>query len=316
MRGIIISLTVLLVVVIVSFQDVTTVFAPKSEVKDEIKEEVKVEARKAEWGVYTGWTDVAMKNFEILTGKKPDMEMVFIHWGNEKYFPLKLGTRIRDQDRTMVLFWEAIDYNKDMSNQEEYSQDSVLAGKHDDYFKKFAEDAKTYGGQVILIPYSEFNGNWYPWSGTVEGNSPEKYIASYRYMREFFRDAPNVKFAWVVNSNSVPNTPENQIELYYPGGEYVDYVGVDGFNSEGLSFSRIFDDALNRLKKYDKPIYIFSFATREGSQKAEWIRDALTIQIPKHSEIVGWLWFNEDKESDWRINSDPASLQAFISALP
>ena len=268
------------------------------------------------WGAYAGWSNTAMSDFELLVGKKPDMEMVFVHWGNETDFPFYYGGRIRDKGRTMVLFWEATDYKRDPFNQPEYSQDAVLAGNLDAYFKRFADGAKLYGGPVILIPYSEFNGNWYPWGGTIGNNTPEKYIKSYRYLKNFFRDVPNVKFAWVPNSNSVPNTANNQMELYYPGDDVVDFVGVDGFNFGGYSFKQIFTDPLTRLKKYNKPIYIFSFATTAGLDKAKWIKDAMTIELYKYPEVAGWLWFNQNKERDWRVNSDPQSLSTFQSILP
>lgn len=271
------------------------------------------------WGAYTGWSNTSMSEFEALTGKRPEMEMVFVHWGNETQFPFYYGSRIRDKGRTMVLFWEASDFKRDPFSQPEYSIDSVLSGKLDTYFANFAAGAKAYGGPVIIIPYSEMNGNWYPWGGTIGSNTPEKLIAAYRYVHKFFVGIPNVKFGWAPNSNSVPNTLANRMELYYPGDDVVDYVGVDGFNfggSANLSFSGVFNDALIRLAKYNKPIYIFSMATTEYPDKAKWITDALTVQLQKHPLLAGWLWFNQNKERDWRINSNPASLSAFISALP
>jgi hypothetical protein len=152
----------------------------------------------------------------------------------------------------------------------------------------------------------------------VNGNSPEKHIAAYRRIREFFRDVSNVSFGWSPNSNSVPNTALNQMEHYYPGDAYVDYVGVDGFNfgTPWVSFDQIFGDALKRLQSYKKPIYIFSFASAADPKKAEWISDALVTQIPKYPEIKGWIWFHELKEHDWQVWSDDASLAAFQNGIP
>ena len=31
--------------------------------------------------------------------------------------------------------------------------------------------------------------------------------------------------------------------------------------------------------------------------------------------VVGAVWFNADKEADWRIDSSPSSLQAFQAAM-
>jgi endoglucanase len=269
------------------------------------------------WGAYVGWQDSAMSDFESMVGKQPQMEMVFAHWGNDT-FPGWYAPRIKDKGRTMVLFWEAVDYNRDYFSQPEYSFDSVLAGKQDAYFTKFAADAKAYGGEVILIPYSEFNGDWFPWGGTIGNNTPEKYIAAYRYIHNFFTNVPNVKFGWAPNSDAVPDTAANKFELFYPGDAYVDVVGVDGFSSTKWwgSFDALFRDPITRLKTYKKPIYIFSMGAAEDARKPAWITDALTVQLAKYPEVVGWLWFNENKESNWLINSSQAALTAFKSLLP
>ena len=270
------------------------------------------------WGAFVGWQDTAMTSFETLVGKKPSYEMIFSHWGNDLNFPAGFNARIRDQGRIMVLFWEAVDYNRDYTNQPEYSFDAVLSGRLDPYFVNFARGAKAYGGEVILIPFSEFNGNWFPW-GVSLGTNGSKFIETFRYLHKFFVDVPNVKFGWVPNNDSVPDTPQNQFELFYPGSEYVDYVGVDGFNfggSQQQTFAQMFDSPLTRLKQYNKPIFIFSMASTDYAGKPAWITDALTVQLYRYPQVAGWLWFNENKERDWRVNSSAAALDAFKSALP
>jgi len=275
--------------------------------------------KKVTWGAYVGWETGAMSEFESLLGKAPQMEMVFVHWGNEA-FPFEYTPRIKDQGRTMVIFWEALDYTREDEPQPEYSFDAVLSGKLDRYFRTFASDAKTYGGPIILIPYSEMNGDWYPWSTVREGNTPEKYIQAYQYIHKHFTDVPNVKFGFVVNNETIPNTPENQFERAYPGDMYVDVVGVDGFagyeTETWKTFDELFRDILTRLSVYQKPIYIFSFAAAEDPRKAQWITDALSVQIPAWPEIEGFLWFNENKERDWRVNSNPDALRAFRDGFP
>ncbi len=255
------------------------------------------------WGAYLSDQNIA--GFESLVGKKINISAIFLGWTDT--FPTEYNSTVRDQGKTLAIFWE----------QYGTTLDDINAGKSDAYIKQFAAGAKAYGGPVILMPFHEMNGNWDPWDGTVGNNTPAKEIAAWRHVHDLFAGVTNVKFGWAVNNDSVPDTAANSIGSYYPGDAYVDYVGVDGFNfgSPWQTFSEVFDSALSQLKQYNKPIYLFSMASAQGSQKATWITDFLTVQLPKHPEISGWIWFNENKEQNWLVNSDAASLAAFKAGL-
>ena len=259
------------------------------------------------WGAYAGDSTTDAANFESQVGHKINLQAIFVDLGSDN-FPSQFGVTVRDQDKTLIIFWEP--YNA--------SLDSIISGNFDNYITQFAVAAKTYGGQVILAPLHEMNGDWDPWGGTVGTNSPAKVIAAWQRIHDLFGGVSNVKFGWVVNNDSVPDIAANQLENYYPGAAYVDYVGVDGFNfgDPWQSFSEIFDGALARLKVYNKPVYIFSFASAESSNKPAWITDALTVQIPKHLEVKGWVWFNQNKEKNWLVWSSDAALAAFKATLP
>lgn len=272
-----------------------------------------------EWGAYAGWKKEDIVAFERTVGKTPDIVAAFVHFGNENTFPEDIGEYVKSKNKTLAIFWEATDYTAGTPLQPKFSYDAILRGDWDGYMRSFANDAKAYGGPVILIPFSEMNGDWYPWSGTMNGNTPEKAVLAYRHVYDIFSTVPNVKFGWAVNHESVPDTTENSVEAYYPGDAYVDYVGVDGFNfggEEKRSFIEVFGHALAVLSRYDKPIYIFSMATAENEEKAAWIIDAFSVQIPKYPGIAGWIWFNENKEKDWRVDSNSAALSAFKAILP
>jgi hypothetical protein len=269
------------------------------------------------WGFYTGEKPEQILALEQSLGKSLKLVAVFIHFGNENQFPHYLAPTIRDTGKTMVIFWEYTDYNIASPYQPRFSYDAMLRGDWDAYMKSFAAEAKAYGGPVILIPFSEMNGDWFPWSGTLNGNTPEKEILAYRHVHDIFAGVPNVKFGFAPNNDSVPNTPENSLDKYYPGDAYVDIVGVDGFNfgDPWETFDEMFSSPLAVLAAYNKPIYIFSMASAEGEKKSAWITDAFTKAIPKYPKVEGWIWFNESKEEDWRIDSDPKSFESFKAIL-
>ena len=160
------------------------------------------------------------------------------------------------------------------------------------------------------------NGNWDVWDGTVGNNSAAKFVTSWKRVHDIFAGISNVKFALAYNSDSVPNITGNQFDDYYPGDGYVDYVGVDGFNfgNPWQSFQSIFSTALSKLASYHKPVYIFSISSAPGTGKASWITNAFGVEVKKYP-IVGWIWFNQNKEMDWRVNSDSSSLVAFEAVL-
>ncbi len=270
------------------------------------------------WGVFMGPEPKNIREFESIIKTNPDYLAYFVHWGNGGgKLPDFLKAEARDKGRDLVLFWEASDYTIGGINQPKFSYKSILNGKWDNYIKDFVKQLKDYKGKVILIPFSELNGNWTPWSGTTNGNTPKKAIEGFRYVSSFFKNIPNVKIGWAINAASVPDTSENQIENYYPGDNYVDIVGVDGFNDgpPWFSFAEIFDKPLNKLSKYNKPIFIFSFASAEGPNKASWMRDGFFTQMPKYPKLKAWIWFNQDKERNWLIWSDEDSLAVFKEAV-
>ena len=52
-------------------------------------------------------------------------------------------------------------------------------------------------------------------------------------------------------------------------------------------------------------------ASATSSAKAEWIRQADEALAIRFGRIDGFLWFNFNKERDWRVDSSPAALSAY-----
>jgi hypothetical protein len=251
------------------------------------------------WGAYL--SDGNVSSFESSVGKPMDMQAVFYAWGDS--FPSN-----SDKTKTLVIYWEP----------NGISLNNIINGSQDSTIQQFVSQAKSYGGPVVLIPGEEINGNWDSWDGAYGSNTPAQVVSAFKHIHDVVAKvgASNVKMGWDVNNDSVPDTSANAIANYWPGSAYVDYICLDGFNfgSPWQSYSDVFSSALSQLKGYGKPIIIASVASAESSQKATWITDALN-QMYSDSSITGFIWFNENKEQNWLVNSDSASLQAFKSAI-
>ena len=80
------------------------------------------------------------------------------------------------------------------------------------------------------------------------------------------------------------------------------------------SADRMLSDVIARFP--GKPVIIGEFASEEGSgdAKAQWIRAAFR-RLRSHPAVVGAVWFNMQKETDWRVDSSGAALQAYREVL-
>lgn len=221
--------------------------------------------------------------------------------------------------RTPMLTWEPWTPGGG-SNQPQYGLARIAQGDFDAYITTWALAMKVLGAPVHLRPMHEMNGDWYPWSGVVNGNSPALYVQAWRRMHDIFRSvgASNVRFVWSPNNIDVP--AGNRMESYYPGTEYVDVLAVDGYNwgagtpqfGGWQTFTEVFKPAYDRLRALGpQPIWIAEVGTSaDGGDKAAWIRD-MWARAAGMDRLKAIVWFNENKERDWRAAPTPEIAAAF-----
>jgi beta-mannanase len=224
--------------------------------------------------------------------------------------------------RTPLLSWEPWDPAAGTPNQPNFALRRIAGGDFDAYIATWAEQLREVGTTVYLRPMHEMNGNWYPWGGSVNGNSPALYVQAWRRMHDIFvrRGATNVRWVWAPNNVDVPQTSANQLERFYPGDSYVDVLGVDGYNwgtgqpgwAGWESFSEVFSTAYERLRRLGpQPIWITEVGSApQGGDKSAWIRD-MFARAGRMDRLEKIIWFNENKERDWRANPSPDVAAAF-----
>lgn len=264
----------------------------------------------------------AWDNWTKQVGKRTAYVMWYSDWSTG--FQGFAVTNAYSRGSTPVITWEM----KNRSRAISYSD--VLAGKWNKYIDTWAADAKADGREMFVRFGHEMNGDWYGWGGAQNGANtaaPQQFIAMWRFVRDRFtaKGVTNVTWVWCPNNESVPDAAWNQPENYYPGDAYVDWICADGYNwgtsqtwSSWRTFSEVFGPVYSRLTTLapTKPFMIGEFASTEaGGNKAAWITDAASRISTQYTQIKAFIWFNMNKETDWRVESSAASLSAFKSSF-
>lgn len=273
-----------------------------------------------EWGLYQIlWSRKYCDQItETLSRLASHPDYIMFYRDLQRPYPRQPIQCILDRGATPIISLELYHWHHQQAE-----LDHINTGQYDKDFRAWAQAAKKHGVRVLWRFGFEFNGNWFPWS-----HAPEAYVRAWRRIHGIFQEAgaTNVEWVWAPNLVSCPDTPENNMHLYYPGDEYVDWIGIDGYNfgdhhdqwHQWESFETLFGGVLNDLTKHypKKPLMIAEFASASGkpAQRATWIREAYQY-LQARPDVRAVVWFNLNKqregEQNWRIDSSPESLAAF-----
>lgn len=256
-----------------------------------------------------------------LVGQKPAIVM----WYRSLDRPLMHSSEIANlaaRGQTPMVSLEPVD-----ANGNDIALSRIAAGEFDGYLHEAAAVAKGWNGRLLIRFAYEMNlspGAGIPWGGgqgAFAGNTAADYVAAWRHAVEIFRadGAGNAEWVWA------PNIDDGGIPFsqYFPGDAWVDAVGLDGYNwgsafaSTGhrwLSLRDTFASSYATLTQLSsKPVMITEVGSAEiGGDKAAWILRGFLDEIPRlFPRVTAAIWFNVQKEADWRVDSSPAALAAF-----
>ena len=346
--------------------------APQPQPQPPSAAEIEVAAQRSrlavpEHGIYTGayadfgdWEDDVtlekIEAFETMVGKRQAILASSSYWG-EQSFP-KANLRIIARHNSIPLvFWSPWDRPyKESVGPDKYSLRRIVAGEHDAYIDRWADGAKEHAAPIMVSFCNEMNGAWFPWSGVnygggkeIPGKNPKSYEGpelfkqAWRHVvdRVRARGAANVIWVFHTMDFSMPNDAWNMADQYYPGADYVDWMGFSLYGIQFVSdhewapFFDLIDWPYTELTRLDpsKPIMLCEWGVGEFPKvgnKGAWITDAFRImsdkkKFPRLKAAVFWheRWQNSADEmdesakenagtySDLRVNSSPGALDAY-----
>jgi hypothetical protein len=284
----------------------------------------------------------ALEKFEKLVGKHQAIIAFGNFWG-EQEFALKNAQIVSRYGAIPLIFWSPWDKPYVESNlPDRFNLYNILSGMWDAYIDKWAASAKDFGKPLLVAWGIEMNGSWFPWSGYYYGGGerdqvkdspeflgPKVFKQAYRYVvnRVRAKGATNIQWVFHLNNSPSPEGQWNHFASYYPGSEYVDWLGLSVYGKisqsmDWSSFSDVLAHAYEEINTVDrsKPVMLAEWGVgeypKEGN-KAEWINQALIDMQGRFSQIkaaVFWheRWQNEDESyTNLRVNSSPESLAAY-----
>lgn len=278
---------------------------------------------KLTWGIFE---PSAPETFSYLTPLESAMNYTFPillrYQSLEESVPLRGLEKAYEHGRYLELTLQTVQPGEVNALQAGKSQDNaklvyqILDGQYDEYFHQYAARLKIFGHPVLFRLNNEMNGDWCWYSAYYTSKDADLYIALWKYIHGIFTEegVDNVLWVWNPHDLSRPDFKWNHYLTYYPGDEYVDIIGMTGYNTgtyfpgeKWREFEAIYDPLYSEYTAVfpNKPFMITEFASNSvGGNKAAWIERMLT-SIDKYPNIKAAVWWSG---IDYDRNNQPGRI--------
>ena len=301
------------------------------------------------FGLYTEQAPFSFSSYDALSdrvGSTPNVVGYFGGW--DQTYRGDVVTNSWKRNSLPILTWESrpINASNAVIDEPDYTLPKIIGGGFDAYLHQYAKDIVATGLPLGIRLDHEMNGKWYPWAeddgkgNPVNGNNAGDYVKMWQHVHDIFQqEGANSLVVWIWAPNIINNLPSSHktpayLDGLYPGAGYVDVVGLSGYlrpaykPDNTFTFDYTFGPTLKELRRVagGKPILLAEVGASEtGGHKPAWLTSFFAgINNPANSDIIGFVWFNlavttytegELGTNDWRIDSRPETLAAFVAGL-
>jgi beta-mannanase len=287
----------------------------------------------------------AIADFEALAGKKLAVVGFGNFWG-ENYFPREQLQAIKDHGALPLIYWDPWGPPYELeAEQDAYALDSIIHGKYDAYVKAWADSMKAWGKSVMVAFAPEMNGAFYPWEGDFNGSDelagygdplkvdgPERYVDAWKKVVNSFRTEGVKNVSWVFAPNALNGADDvwNAIKNYYPGDDYVDWLGIVAFGArtdsdDWIPFDSLVGPAYAQLDSLNsqKPMMLAEWGVAElpdmGS-KPVWLDSAFAQIKPRFPRLKAAVYWDDQFRYDGdifdlRIGSSDSARTAYSNGV-
>ena len=278
--------------------------------------------------------DNIIKLDTVLQASLPFIQ-IYTAWGDKENetFPTKYARVIYELGSIPMITWEPWlnDFDREehglapVDDPNKNGMAAVARGDYDFYIDQWARDVKAFDHNVFVRFGHEMNDPYrYPWG--PQNNKPEEYVAAWKHVVDRFHRLKVYNVLWVW----APQPAYLQYDSYYPGNEYVDWVGVGALNygtvapwSKWWTFKEIFGNYYDRLDAFKKPMMITEMGSLTvGGSREKWFKEAFTNLPEKYPDLKALLFFDDandnttlNKSLNWSIVDDSLSCKVIHNAI-
>lgn len=264
-----------------------------------------------------------IKDLDKLLSKHLGLITFSVNWNNKLTFPAKKLQIISKYNAIPIVRLMPRDNFDPPSHSKpsKYSLSSILNGKWDKDIYLFAKKTSKFKKPIFIDFAPEMNGDWFHWSGKWNGgkssnkygsaqlpDGPERFRDAYRHIIDIFRinKATNVTWIFHPDASGIQDSNWNKIQNYYPGDDYIDWLGVSIYGStiekdQVQSFNSKMKASYDSLVKLNSksPIILSEFGVSEKRSdswlKANWLHNAFRdILSGKYKNLYGINYWHED----------------------
>ncbi|MBK4346704.1 glycosyl hydrolase [Lacisediminihabitans changchengi] len=301
------------------------------------------------FGLYTEQAPFSFSSYDAISdriGSSPNVVGYFGGW--DQTYRGDVVANSWKRNTLPILTWESrpINASNAVVDEPDYALPKIIGGNFDAYLHQYAKDIVATGLPLGIRLDHEMNGIWYPWAEddgkgkSINGNNAGDYVKMWQHVHDIFQqEGANALVVWIWAPNIVNNLPTTHktsayLDGLYPGDQNVDVVGLSGYlrpaykPDNNFTFDYTFGPTLKELRRvgHGKPILLAEIGASEtGGHKPAWVTSLFSgLNNPANSDIIGFVWFDlavttytegQLGTNDWRIDSRPETLAAFIAGL-
>jgi hypothetical protein len=251
----------------------------------------------------------AIQRVEGQIGRKFDIDHEYYRW--DQAIPTSQQRWDVSTGRLPFVNWSAADADGSV-----IPWSSIADGSQDWWIIRRADAFMAFGSPIYLAFHHE------PEDDLSRFGSSWDYAAAFRHIVDVFRaqGVTNVAFVWNLMGWSFDSRSGIDVNAFYPGDDYVDFVGGDGYNKypqagSWNSFQQIFQPIYDFAVAHGKPLMVGEYGVMEDpsspDHKGQWFRDAL-LTSQSWPQLKAMVYFDVYKDGKpWITDSSSSSMDGY-----